>query len=242
MAPESATLEQRRWRTLEAIGLATVGVSLYALMALAREVIPPVLVIGLIYLALGAATYRWIDRPRVALVTATLGLLGLLANLPFLISDLTHIDTWASFIPNTFAVVLGLSGIAAGFISVFKPSLPDARRLGIGATGVAAVLAVASIGLSLAATSDTVEAGDVEVVAKGTEYPEALSASAGLVGIHVDNEDLFHHTFVIEGIDETLYIPGSKSRRFEVQLDPGNYRYICDVPGHERMEGTLTVQ
>ena len=242
MSAEPATPEQRRWRILEAIGLATVGVCLFALMAVAREVIPPVILFGTIYLALGYATYRWIDRPRVALATAVLGLLGLLANLPFLISDLSHIDTWASFAPNVVAVILGLTGIAAGFISFFRPALAGTRPLGLGAAAVAAVLAVLSIGLSIAATSDPAQAGDIEVLAKDVEYPEVLSAPAGLVGFHVKNDDLFHHTFVIEGTNVKLDLPGTKARRIEVELTAGEYRFICDVPGHERMEGTLTVQ
>ena len=242
MAPQPTEARARQWRILAAIGLAAVGLSLFVIMALAGEVIPPVIVFGLIYLALGAAIYRWIERPRVVIAAATLGLLGLLANLPFLISDLSHIDTWASFIPNVFAVCLGLSGIAAGYISVFRPALTGARPLGLGATALAAVLAVLSIALSVAATSDPAQAGDLQVIAKDVEYPETLTAGAGLVGIHVDNQDLFFHNFVIEELDVTLELPGSKARRLEVQLAPGEYRYACTVPGHERMEGTLTVR
>jgi plastocyanin len=241
-APPPDQPDQRRWRMLEAIGLGAVGLSLFAIMIIAREVIPPVIVFGVVYLALGYAVYRWIDRPRVALAAAILGLLGLLANLPFILSDLSHIDTWAAFAPNIFATLLGVTGIAAGFISFFRPALGGTRPLGYAAAGVAAILAVASIGVSISATSDTAEAGDVEVLAKDVEYPETLTASAGLIGFHIKNDDLFYHSFVIDGQDVKVDLPGTKARRVEVQLAPGEYHFHCDVPGHESMEGTLTVQ
>ena len=105
-----------------------------------------------------------------------------------------------------------------------------------------AALVVATLGLSFATSSDTAEAGDVTVVAEGAEFPETLEIAAGGAGIFLENKDLLRHTFVIEDQDVKVEMPGGKTRRVEVDLPAGEYRFICDVPGHERMEGTLTVR
>ena len=56
------------------------------------------------------------------------------------------------------------------------------------------------------------------------------------------NRDQIRHTFVIEGTNVRLEVPASKERRVQVELAAGEYRFLCDVVGHERMEGVLTVQ
>jgi plastocyanin len=242
MAAEQGADQARTWRLLEAAGLATVGVTLFLVMVINATVIPPVLIFGVLYLVLGYAVYRWIDRPRVALAAAVLGLLGLLGNIPFLVEDLAHIESWGSFAPSAVSVVLGLVGIAAGFISFFQPSMAGGRQLATVATALAVVLIVASVGVSVSAGSDDAEVGDVAVLAEDVEFPETLAADAGLIGFLVDNKDLVRHTFVIEDTDVKLEVPASKARRVEVDLTPGQYNFICDVPGHERMEGVLTVR
>ena len=80
------------------------------------------------------------------------------------------------------------------------------------------------------------------MLAEGIEYPKVLLASEGLIGFHVTNEDPIRHTFVIDGTNVKLEVPASKQRRVEVELAAGEYRFFCDVPGHERMEGILTIR
>lgn len=74
------------------------------------------------------------------------------------------------------------------------------------------------------------------------EFPETLTATAGSVGFVVENKDASRHTFVIEGRDVKLEGPSSKTRRVEANLPSGTYKFLCDVPGHENMTGTLTVR
>lgn len=242
MTTEPMTQDERSWRLFEAAGLAGVGIALFAILAISATLIPPVLLIAVIYLALAGAVWRWIERPRVALAAAVLGLLGLLGNTPNIAADLSHINSWGSFAPNAVAVVVELAGIAAGFISFFAPSM-QGRQLLMGAAGtLAIVLVVASVGASVAASSDEAQSGDVMVLAEGAEYLETLTASAGLTGFHVSNEDRIRHTFVIEGTSVAIEVPVTKARRVEVVLEPGEYPFVCDIPGHERMEGVLTVQ
>ena len=230
------------WRMFEAIGLGAVGVTLFAVIVINLALIPPVLIFGVLYLLLGVAVWRWIDQPRVALGAAVLGLVGLIGNLPFIVEDLAHIDSWGSFAPSAVAVVLGISAIAAGVISFVAPTMQGSQRLAAAAGALSVVLVVASVGASVSTGSDAAESGDIEVLAKEVEFPETLSAAAGLIAFHVTNDDLVRHTFVIEGEDVELEIPASKERRVEVDLSPGEYRFTCDTPGHERMEGVLTVR
>lgn len=82
----------------------------------------------------------------------------------------------------------------------------------------------------------------MEVLAESIDYPEVLTASTGLIGFHVTNKDQIRHTFVIVGTDVLLEVPASKERRVEVELTAGEYRFFCDVPGHGRMDGVLTVR
>lgn len=242
MSTDETVGDARSWRLLEAIGIGAVGVTLFAVLVINLAVIPPVLIFAVLYLALGVAVWRWIDRPRVALAAAVLALLGLIGNLPFLAGDLSHIDSWGSFAPSVVGVAFGLSGIAAGVISFFAPAMQGSRQLMAAAAALSVVLVIASVGLSVTAESDEAKSGDVTVLAEDVEFPETLTAAAGQIGFHVVNEDLVHHTFVIEGEDVKLEVPASKSRRIEANLPAGEYRFICDVPGHERMEGTLTVR
>ncbi len=236
------TQETRRWRLVEAAGLAGVGVMQFASMATNPEEIPFGLVSGVLFLALGGAVWRWIERPRVALAAAALMSLVLLSGIPYIVGDLSHLESWGSFAPAAVSLVVGLAGAAAGFISFFAPETQGSRPLAIAAGALSIVLVVASVGASVSATSDAAQLNDVQLLAEGLEYPEVLEARAGLIGFHVANRDQVRHTFVIEGTNVRLEVPASKERRVEVELAVGEYEFRCDVPGHERMEGVLTVR
>ena len=235
------TQDGRQWRLVEAAGFATVGIMAFATMVINAQEIPILLIVGVLYLALGGVVWRWIERPRVALAAAALGLLGRLGSVPFVVEDLSHLESWGSFAPSAVIVVAGLVGIAAGFISFFAPAMQGSRPFAVAAGALSIGLVVASVGASVSASSDTARVNDVEVLAEGIEYPEVLAARAGLIGFHVANRDQIRHTFVIEGTNVKLEVPASKKRRVEVELAAGEYRFFCDVPGHERMEGVLTV-
>ncbi|HJM88160.1 MAG TPA: cupredoxin domain-containing protein [Dehalococcoidia bacterium] len=147
-----------------------------------------------------------------------------------------------SFGPGLVITIASLTTIVAGVISFFAPTMQGSRGLAVGAGSVAVVLVVASVAMSLSASSEAAQAGDVTLLAERSEFPETLDASAGLIGFHVDNKDAVRHTFVIEGTDVKLELPGFTQRRVEVQLAAGDYPYICDVVGHERMAGVITVR
>lgn len=72
---------------------------------------------------------------------------------------------------------------------------------------------------------------------------EGLTVDAGTITVQLTCEDAVNHNFVIEETDEPVATcaPG-ESTSGTVDLDAGEYEYICTVPGHEAtMRGTLTV-
>lgn len=234
---------QRRWRMLEAACLLVVSLALFAVLVLARMVIPPLVIFGSLYLVLAVLVFRMPGNRWVAGVAGVLALAGILSNIPFLIEDLSHPASWGSFVPNAVAVVAGLGAAFAAALSYRAHSVALVRPTSIALVAISAALVVLSGALTVTGGSDDPKMGDLRVSAEAFEYPEALTAKSGVVGIHVENKDAFHHTFVIEGQGAKVDLPASKARRLEVNLKAGNYTFFCDVPGHEDvMKGTLTVQ
>ena len=71
--------------------------------------------------------------------------------------------------------------------------------------------------------------------------PPALTATAGEITIEHDAQGSVAHTFVMDALGVSIRLVGDDEATFE--LEPGEYTYFCDVPGHQAagMEGTLTV-
>ena len=72
---------------------------------------------------------------------------------------------------------------------------------------------------------------------------EELSVDAGTITVELTCEDGVNHNFVIAETDEEVVecAPGETASG-TVDLDAGEYEYVCTVPGHEQtMRGTLTV-
>ena len=243
-APTLADISEstRRWRMLEAAGLLVVSLSLFAITALAMEVIPPVITFGTIYLLLAVAVWRFAANRWVAGVAAGLALLGLLANLPFLMEDLAHPASFGGFVPSAVSVVAAVVVVIAAIASYRGMDVALAQPLARGALATGGALALLSVVLLVMGANDEAQTGDAVVVAEKHHYPSTISAPAGRSAIVVENKDLFRHTFVLTGRDVKLEVPAMKTRRLEVDLPVGLYPYICDGPGHEAMAGVLTVQ
>ena len=65
------------------------------------------------------------------------------------------------------------------------------------------------------------------------------------VTIHLTNEGMLQHDFVIEDTDfRTELLNGGESDEIVVNLPAGEYTYYCSVAGHREagMVGTLTVE
>jgi iron uptake system component EfeO len=122
------------------------------------------------------------------------------------------------------------------------------------AAGIAALaLAVAACGGSAASTTAPVAGspgagGPIGVDAKEFAFtPSTVAVEAGDVTFHVRNGGAVEHEFeILKGetvIDEIEGLVPGLERDLTVTLDPGEYIYVCRLPGHEEagMKGTLTV-
>jgi plastocyanin len=87
---------------------------------------------------------------------------------------------------------------------------------------------------------------DVTVVAKDSlSFDKGdYAALAGEVNITYEAGGNLTHTLLIEGVDDfKLQVTGSgDTDEATVDLDPGDYEIYCDIPGHESMRATLTVE
>jgi plastocyanin len=73
---------------------------------------------------------------------------------------------------------------------------------------------------------------------------EDYTASAGEVTIDYENGGNLTHTLLIDGVDDFKLTVSANGDIDEgtAGLEPGDYRIFCDIPGHESMEATLTVE
>jgi plastocyanin len=88
--------------------------------------------------------------------------------------------------------------------------------------------------------------GPVTVVAQDSLSfdRDDYAASAGEVTIDYENGGNLTHTLLIDGVDDFKLSVAANGDTDEgtAELAPGDYRIYCDVPGHESMEATLTVE
>jgi plastocyanin len=86
---------------------------------------------------------------------------------------------------------------------------------------------------------------DVAVVGQDTLQwsSNALEAEAGEISVALTCEGGVNHNIVIDDTGEQVAecTPGETDEG-TVELDAGEYTFVCTIPGHERsMRGTLTV-
>lgn len=88
--------------------------------------------------------------------------------------------------------------------------------------------------------------GSVSVVAEDTLSfdRDDYAVPAGEVTIDYENGGNIAHTLLIDGVDDFKLAVTSSGDADEgtTELEPGDYRIYCDVPGHSDMEATLTVE
>lgn len=229
-----------RWRRAASIGAVAAAASLLALMALAGEVIPPVIVIATLFVVLSVVLRRVAARWPVY-VGIVFPLLAIGGNATFIIADVSHPESAAGFVPATAVLLSALFTAAASLLARTGATL--AVRPVAGATVTIGLVALVGSAVATATLDDDKrQDGDVAVLASNVEYPGELRVEAGDVGFFIENDDVIRHTFLIEGTGVDQEVPGSTARRVTADLGPGTYRYFCDVPGHEDMEGTIVVE
>lgn len=233
---------RRPWTGAVIGSLLVLALAFIAIITLSGTVIPPLMAFAVIFLVLAGAIRRRSENPWLLVLAALLAGVALIMSVPFFAEDLAHPDTFFSFFPAVVGTVAAIIAVAAGLLGATRRW---ASAIVIVASAGAAVVAVAFV-ISLAVTvsieDDARTSGDVVIVAQDSKFRlGTVALRAGGTGIFIENKDRIRHTFVIEGTEVKRERPGSIDRRVEVDLPVGTYRFYCDVPGHEKMEGVLEV-
>lgn len=80
-------------------------------------------------------------------------------------------------------------------------------------------------------------AGTAQVTITLSEFkftPARIQVKPGAVRFVLKNSGVIGHTFVIEGLKMgTKEIAPGKEVALEVEVKPGTYEVVCDIPGHK---------
>ncbi|MFM2183553.1 MAG: hypothetical protein RJB61_1847 [Actinomycetota bacterium] len=126
------------------------------------------------------------------------------------------------------------------------------RRLILAAASGAAALSLAACGGSGSSTPATVPA-DADVVVRALDGvvwdKDAYTATAenGEVTIYSVNDSGIAHNLHVQtadgtGIGDFIDLPARGSDGTKTwKLEPGDYRIVCLIPGHQNMDSLLTV-
>lgn len=230
----------RTWRWLAAGVAITFAVWAVGLSVLAGEIIPPVIIFAAIVVVFWGLTV-WRPNKITWTLFGVLGVAIIALNFPFIIEDLSHPESPLGFNTTVLPLLGALLAIitSLGVLMRWSPTL--ATRSAIAAAGLFIVGIVVSVVATAAVEDDTAQPGDTEIVAKSVEWePETVTAADG---VFVDNQDPVRHTFAIESLDLEIEVPASTKRRIALDALPaGTYEFICSVPGHEDMTGTITIE
>ena len=73
---------------------------------------------------------------------------------------------------------------------------------------------------------------------------DTATAPPGKIEFVMDNPSPIDHNIALEGGPEGDVVGNGATSRFEANLKPGKYKYLCTVPGHAEggMEGEVTVK
>lgn len=110
----------------------------------------------------------------------------------------------------------------------------------------AGLLLVAALSLSGCGGGDAA-LPEADIVVVGTDRltwePDRIAVQPGTSTVAIVCEGGANHNLVIEETGEEIAACAPGRTAFgEVTLDPGNYTYVCTVPGHEQtMRGALAV-
>jgi hypothetical protein len=227
------------WRGLLATAAVTNAVMQVLFMVVAGVVIPPAVVLVSAQL-LGLAVMTRFERTGAG-ITAVAAALQFAAYLSFALPGLAMVDSPLDFLDATVGFLTTVTMVVAGGALVRRRTGSPRRLALAGAMILGVAGAVATIG-GLTATSDTFDPGEVEVAAEGYLWvpTELTAASDGT--LHVDNRDPSHHILAIPALGLEVDLPGNTAR--DLPLDgaaPGVYDYVCPVPGHEAMTGTIEI-
>jgi hypothetical protein len=219
------------------LGLAAV---LAAYQLVTAPFIPVLTVFTVLFGAVGVGLWRSRRRWLLA-VAGLLAVAYVVGGSPVFAEHLAHPESPLGFLTDT-VLLIGLGVVIVGVVRALRGTDPTVPRPVLVGAATLGGIAVAVSVIAVATTDSAVrQADDLVVTVSDWEYPElTVPVTAG--ALWVDNLDPFHHTLLVEGTDVREVLPASTAVRVPVELAPGTYRYVCDVPGHEAMRGTLHVR
>lgn len=235
----SAATTPSTWTTFLAVAAGFVALVDLVFFGLIGEVIPP-LAVGIVLTAVGLALLR--TRPRTgAVVLGATSLVMLLGSLPFAVDHFAHPDSGIDW----FHAVVGVFGRAAVIIAAVGAwrgaSEHAGRRLAVASLGLTALVVVVAVVATVTTSGDDRQDSDVVVAITATAFPDQLTVQAGEV-LYVDNQHMFRHTFTVKGTDIDTALPALQGVRIPIDLAPGTYQLVCEVPGHDAMTSELIVE
>lgn len=207
----------------------------------AGSLIPPVAVIGVVFLAF--VPFLTGHRRRLGLALAVVGVLSLVGNLGVVIDDLSNPNSTPAFVLTLLAVLGAATATTGGLGVFFGWSGERVRTVAMASVATLAVGSMVSVILGANTDSDAKMPADLSVIASQLRWePTEIALGSGDSALWIDNRDGVRHAFVVPELGIDLEIPALKARRVEVFAGPGTYELICTVPGHESMTGTLIVE
>ncbi len=210
-----------------------------AFMVLIPSVIPP-LAAGVVATLVGIALVRRRQRAAIVVLGLTSASL-LLAGLAFLSSHLAHPGSPVDFLHAVLAIGGRALAVVAA-VGAWRGGAPaGARRLAAIALGLAGVAAAVSGIATLLADGEAARDGDIPAVVAGSRFPDEVVVEQDQM-LHIDNRDVFRHTFTVPDTPLDVDLPAGIAARATVDLPPGSYDVICDIPGHEHMTSILEVR
>jgi plastocyanin len=163
------------------------------------------------------------------------------------ISNVQDREAWTTTLLPAALAAIGVAGVLASVRAVTHRRHPEAggratRNVALAALAGFLLLVVAGA-VSGAQARKTAASGDLVITMANTAYSvDTLTAKGQRVSVFVTNQDLFWHTFSMEGVAEVA-VPVGGHRRTTFTASPGTYTYFCRIPGHRDagMRGTLTI-
>lgn len=125
--------------------------------------------------------------------------------------------------------------------------MPARTWLGVVILLVALVVAACGGGGQQGGGQQTAATGAATVNVTEKEWTIQFATSsikAGTVKFVIKNDGAVEHSFVIQGANvEVDSIQAGQSKEVTVNLKPGTYTVLCNIPGHEEagMKTTITV-
>ena len=230
----------------EAIGVLFAALGEYFLIVFASIfAIPTIVFAGL----------AWRFGKWLVLVAGIWALLNVALHAASIASALGHVNSFFDFgiaLPLTIALIVATVTAFVGFEKLRRgtATIEGARevRVLLAAVAVVVVSLMVVSGVLHLTGRETVSAankeGAVAVNMEKTEFdPTTVRVRAGEAAkLVVKNSDLGIHTFTIEELAVDVSILGRSETLIELpSAAAGSYRYICTVPGHGDMKGTLVV-